>query len=323
MLDIEIYNSDDLNFNQYSYKKENGYVSVNVADENSFYLKIENQILELLNRGYSTSDIIILVRKNKYSKELIENINNPKFNLISNDILQIKNSENVQFIISIFNLSQNNNDYSERKKIINFLFIKNYFEKRYDSLNECFFINLSKVDVNGFFQNISNNHIFDLKYFSSLNILDAIKYCSSIFKLEIEDPYVIALIDDVFEFLENNDDSIKSYLSHWKKKSDNINLSVSDDQHSINISTIHKSKGLEFPVVISPIYSDKLDENTNKDLIWLYEPFESLNDLKWTLTRKTKILLSMGDTAKEIFESEILNNLLDSIKSTLCCLYKS
>jgi superfamily I DNA/RNA helicase len=94
--------------------------AVDVTAENSFYSKIENQILELLNRGYSTSDIIILVRKNKYSKELIENIKNPKFKLISNDILQIKNSENVQFIISIFNLSQNNNDYSERKKIINY-----------------------------------------------------------------------------------------------------------------------------------------------------------------------------------------------------------
>ncbi|MBT4324180.1 MAG: UvrD-helicase domain-containing protein [Cryomorphaceae bacterium] len=312
-LNIEIYNSDDLNFNQYSHKKQNGYVAVDVTDENSFYSKIENQILELLNRGYSTSDIIILVRKNKYSKELIENIKNPKFKLISNDILQIKNSENVQFIISIFNLSQNNNDYSERKKIINFLFTKNYFDKRFDSLNECFFINLSKVDVNGFFQKISTKDVFDLKHFSSLNILDAIKYCAFIFKLEIEDPYLIALIDDVFEFLDNNDDTIKSYLSHWKIKSDNINLSVSDDQHSINISTIHKSKGLEFPVVISPIYSDRLDENTNKDLIWLYEPFESLNDLKWTLTRKSKILLNMGDTAKEIFESEILNNLLDSI----------
>ena len=312
-LNIEIYNSDDLNFNQYSHKKQNGYVAVDVTDENSFYSKIENQILELLNRGYSTSDIIILVRKNKYSKELIENIKNPKFKLISNDILQIKNSENVQFIISIFNLSQNNNDYSERKRIINFLFTKNYFEKRYDSLNECFFINLSKVDVNGFFQKISNKDVFDLKHFSSLNILDAIKYCAFIFKLEIEDPYLIALIDDIFEFQDNNDDTIKSYLSHWKKKSDNINLSVSDDQHSINISTIHKSKGLEFPVVISPIYSDRLDENTNKDLIWLYEPFESLNDLRWTLTRKSKILLNMGDTAKEIFESEILNNLLDSI----------
>ena len=312
-LNIEIYNSNDLNFNQYSNKKQNGYVSVDVTDNKSFYSKIEKQILDLLNRGYSTSDIIVLVRKNRYSKELIENINNSKFKLISSDILQIKNSDIVQFLISMFKLSQNNNDYSERKRVINFLFTENYFEKRYDSLNECFFMNLSKIHVNDFFQKISKKNKFDFKHFTSLNILDAIKYCSSIFKLEIEDPYVMALIDDIFEFLDNNDDSIKSYLSHWTKKSDSINLSVSDDQNSISISTIHKSKGLEFPVVISPIYSDRLDENTNKDLLWLYEPFEALNDLKWTLMRKTKNLLNMGDTAKEIFESEILNNLLDSI----------
>ncbi|MBT7018798.1 MAG: UvrD-helicase domain-containing protein [Cryomorphaceae bacterium] len=312
-LNIEIYNSNDLNFNQYSNKKQNGYVSVDVTDNKSFYSKIEKQILDLLNRGYSTSDIIVLVRKNRYSKELIENINNSKFKLISSDILQIKNSDIVQFLISMFKLSQNNNDYSERKRVINFLFTENYFEKRYDSLNECFFMNLSKIHVNDFFQKISKINKFDFKHFTSLNILDAIKYCSSIFKLEIEDPYVMALIDDIFEFLDNNDDSIKSYLSHWTKKSDSINLSVSDDQNSISISTIHKSKGLEFPVVISPIYSDRLDENTNKDLLWLYEPFEALNDLKWTLMRKTKNLLNMGDTAKEIFESEILNNLLDSI----------
>jgi len=312
-LNIEIYNSNDLNFNQYSNKKQNGYVSVDVTDNKSFYSKIEKQILDLLNRGYSTSDIIVLARKNRYSKELIENINNSKFKLISSDILQIKNSDIVQFLISMFKLSQNNNDYSERKRVINFLFTENYFEKRYDSLNECFFMNLSKIHVNDFFQKISKKNKFDFKHFTSLNILDAIKYCSSIFKLEIEDPYVMALIDDIFEFLDNNDDSIKSYLSHWTKKSDSINLSVSDDQNSISISTIHKSKGLEFPVVISPIYSDRLDENTNKDLLWLYEPFEALNDLKWTLMRKTKNLLNMGDTAKEIFESEILNNLLDSI----------
>ena len=186
-LNVEIYNSDDLNFNQSSHTKQNGYVSVNVTDGKTFYSKIENQILELLNRGYSTSDIIILVRKNKYSKELIENINNPKFKLISNDILQIKNSDNVQFIISIFNLCQNNSDYAERKRIINFLFTENYFENKYDSLNECFFINLSKVAIDEFFLKISNKDKFDLKHFNSLNILDAIKYCSSIFKLDIED----------------------------------------------------------------------------------------------------------------------------------------
>ena len=140
-----------------------------------------------------------------------------------------------------------------------------------------------------------------------------LKYCSSIFKLDINDPFIIALIDNIFEFLDSNDNSIKTYLNFWNKKSEKINLSISDNQNSISISTIHKSKGLEFPAVIIPIYNDRLDENSNKDLIWLYEPFDKLNNLQWILMRKTKNLLYMGDTAKEIFESSILNNLLDSI----------
>ena len=51
-----------------------------------------------------------------------------------------------------------------------------------------------------------------------------------------------------------------------------------DNQNSISISTIHKSKGLEYPAVIIPVYDDKLDENLSKDLIWLDDPFENLKD---------------------------------------------
>ena len=312
-LELGIYDSDDLNFKQKAYKKNNGYVSVNISDYESFYSNIEEQILDLLNRGYSPSDIIILVRKNRYAKELIENINNSKFNLISSDILQINNSDKVQFIISIFKLSLAGNDYAERKRVINFLFNEGYFENSYESLNQCFFINLSKASVEDFFSKISRENKFEFKHFLSLGLLDALKYCSSIFNLNINDPFIIALIDNIFEFLDSNDNSIKTYLNYWNKKSEKINLSISDNQNSINISTIHKSKGLEFPAVIIPVYNDRLDENSNKDLIWLYEPFEKLNILQWILMRKTKNLLYMGDTAKEIFESSILNNLLDSI----------
>ena len=197
--------------------------------------------------------------------------------------------------------------------MINFLFTEGYFENSYESLNQCFFINLSKASVEDFFSKISRENKFEFKHFLSLGLLDALKYCSSIFNLNINDPFIIALIDNVFEFLDSNDNSIKTYLNYWNKKSEKINLSISDNQNSINISTIHKSKGLEFPAVIIPVYNDRLDENSNKDLIWLYEPFEKLNILQWILMRKTKNLLYMGDTAKEIFESSILNNLLDSI----------
>ena len=312
-LDLGIYDSDDLNFRQKSNKKEIGYVSIDISDNESFFLKIENHILDLLSRGYSPSDIVILVRKNKHAKELIENINTEEFDFISSDIMQINNSNKVQFIISIFKLSIYGNDYVERKKVINYLYSQNYFEKNYDSLNQCFFSSLSKIEINDFFIKISNNKKFDLKHFLSLDILNAIKYCTYIFKIDIEDPFIVALIDNIFEFRDNNDYSIKSYLNYWEKKSENIMLTMPDNQNSISISTIHKSKGLEYPAVIIPVYDDKLDENLSRDLIWLDEPFENLKDLKWTLIRTSKNLQNMGENAKGIYEKSILNNLIDSV----------
>ncbi|MFL2628626.1 MAG: PD-(D/E)XK nuclease family protein, partial [Candidatus Marisimplicoccus sp.] len=312
-LDLEIYNSDDLNFRQKPHRQETGYVSIDMCNNESFFSKIENQILDLLNRGYSPSEIVILVRKHKHAKELIEKINTSEFDFISSDILQINNSDNVQFIISIFKLSLFGNDYAERKKVINYLYNHNFFENNHNNLNQCFSSNLSKIKINDFFLKISNNEKFELKHFLSLNILNAIKYCGYIFKLDIEDPFIVALIDNIFEFLDNNDDSIKSYLNYWEKKSENIMLSMPDNQNSISISTIHKSKGLEYPAVIIPIYNDKLDENLSKDLIWLDDPFENLKDLKWTLMRTSKNLRNMGENAKEIYDRSILNNLIDSV----------
>jgi hypothetical protein len=210
-------------------------------------------------------------------------------------------------------LTLSSNDYAERKKVIKYLYNQNYFEKNHDSLNQCFFSNLSKIEINDFFSKISSNRKFELQHFLSLSILNAIKYCTYIFKLDIEDPFIVALIDNIFEFLDNHDDSIKSYLNYWEKKSENIMLSMPDNQNSISISTIHKSKGLEYPAVIIPIYDDKLDENLSRELIWLDEPFENLKDLKWTLMRTSKNLRDMGETAKEIYERSILNNLIDSV----------
>ena len=123
-LDLKIYNSSLLNFKQKSTKNEEGYVEIELYDSDTFYEKIKNQILDLLNRGYLPSEIIILVRKNKYAKELILNIDSPDFDLVSSDILQIKNSEIVQFVISIFKLSISGNNYSERKNIVDFLYKK-------------------------------------------------------------------------------------------------------------------------------------------------------------------------------------------------------
>ena len=311
-LELDMYDSDDLNFNQESYKKEVGHVSVTSCESEIFYSKIENEILDILDRGYEPNEIAILVRFNKHAKDLIENINSSKFNLISSEVLQITSSKKIQFLISILKLSKSKNDYSERKRVIDFLFKHNYFGNNYENLNKCFHINLSRTDIIDFFRNISNQK-FDFKYFTSLNILDAVKYCIDNFHININDAYLYAFIDNIFEFIESHDDSISSYIEYWEKKSDSIHLNIPEQRDSIVISTIHKAKGLEFPFVIVPIYNDRINDNRNADPIWLYEPFKSFDSLKWTLVPKSQNLIHMGDNAKEIYESSELNIKLDTI----------
>ncbi len=64
-------------------------------------------------------------------RDLIENISNSKFNLISSEVLQITSSKKIQFLISILKLSKAKNDYSERKRVLDFLFKHNYFGNKY------------------------------------------------------------------------------------------------------------------------------------------------------------------------------------------------
>ena len=311
-LDLQIYNSSLLNFKQKSIKGEDGYVEIDLYNSNTLYEKVKNQILDLLNRGYLPSEIIILVRKNKYAKELMQNIDSSVFDLVSSDILQIKNSEIVQFIISIFKLSISGNNYNERKNVIDFLYERNYFDGDYLTLNECFHDNLGKKKIADFLNSISNEK-FDLKHFLNLNILDSVKYCSLIFDIDLDNIFLKELIDNIFEFLEVSNDSVDEYINYWNKNSDKINLSLQEDQKTVSISTIHKSKGLEYPAVIIPIYNDKLDDNTFNDFIWLHEPYSEIDSLKWMLIKRIKDLNNNAHKIKDVYDSSVLNNYIDSI----------
>jgi ATP-dependent exoDNAse (exonuclease V) beta subunit len=65
---------------------------------------------------------------------------------------------------------------------------------------------------------------------------------------------------------ERND--IFSFLEHWKTAGDNYTLSMVDSRNAVRILTIHKSKGLQFPVVIIPFCTWSIEPKSNS-LIWV------------------------------------------------------
>ena len=70
--------------------------------------------------------------------------------------------------------------------------------------------------------------------------------------LEKENLFVSAFVDAVIDYSEHSEQDIISFLNWWEETGKYKKVSFPEGTDSITVSTIHKSKGLEFKVVLIP-----------------------------------------------------------------------
>lgn len=83
---------------------------------------------------------------------------------------------------------------------------------------------------------------------SSIEMAEAIIQC---FQLE-KDAFVEFLLDNLTRLTTQRDFSIIETLEWWEERQESLYTSTQESEDKVNIMTIHKSKGLQFPVVIYP-----------------------------------------------------------------------
>ena len=57
--------------------------------------------------------------------------------------------------------------------------------------------------------------------------------------------------------------TLKDFLQYWQEEGHSISIQASENTDAINLMTIHKSKGLEFPVVFLPMRNSHKDTQFN------------------------------------------------------------
>ena len=80
-------------------------------------------------------------------------------------------------------------------------------------------------------------------------------------------PYVQFFLDAVLEFSSNKSSSAPDFLEWWDEHHDKLSVIMPSGLDAVQVMTIHKAKGLQFPVVINPFAGDSL-RNTRKYL-WI------------------------------------------------------
>ncbi|WP_299015752.1 UvrD-helicase domain-containing protein [uncultured Polaribacter sp.] len=269
--------------------KKGGYVSLEflekLEDKEEKKLKYPTKVLETIQNleqnNFSLGEICVLTRTKKDGIAIADFLSEKEVPIVSSETLLLNNDVKIKFIINMLQILQNMNDEETRFEILYFLhehlkikeqkhqFIQAHI--KYD--NVLLFTCLEKYNVK-----------FDLSYFFQLPFYEKVETIIRSFQLiETSDAYVQFFLDVVLE-QQRKETSIQDFLDFWDLKKDKLSIVAPESTDAVQIMTIHKSKGLEFPVVIFPCDVDIYRQINPK--VWLdslpetYEFKELLIDFK-------------------------------------------
>ena len=194
---------------------------------------IDGYIEQAVAAGAKMSDIAILLRTNAEGKKVAEYLLSKGYSVISDDSLDLKSSLIIRKIVSYLHSLCNNSD-SLNTYLSESLEIDS--EREYHSLIDL---------VDGVIKDLSETHPDEIKG---------------------QTLFIQSFMDDILEWTSIHGNDLRQYLKHWEESK--IAISSPNDPNAIRITTVHKSKGLAFPIVIFP-FAEKVGL-FKEDTLWCH-----------------------------------------------------
>ncbi len=96
-----------------------------------------------------------------------------------------------------------------------------------------------------------------------------------------EYPHLVKLLDVALSFQQDLSLDIADFITMWQERGSSLRLSMAKDKDKIQIMTIHKSKGLDFPIVLLPcLYWELLPKSGSlSTTLWCDNPFAQQTEI--------------------------------------------
>lgn len=241
--------------------KKGGYVELSFIqkekDQEEKDVAYPRKILELiqgLDGEFDRSEICVLVRTKKQGIAVANYLTEQGVEIISSETLLLQNSKKVSFLLNLLAVIDNENNKESKAKMCYFLY--DFFERQSDL--HSFLNDRVHLKTQEFFESFQEMGVsFSLDEFHKLTLSQALEYVIKSFNLlPKSDSNVQFFLDAVFEFQQKREGSISQFFEYWELKKDKLSIVAPEEKDAVRIMTIHKAKGLEFPVVIFPFELD-------------------------------------------------------------------
>ncbi|PHQ56042.1 MAG: DNA helicase UvrD [Lutibacter sp.] len=291
--------------NQLINKKKGGYVQLSFVENNKdveerelVYPKKVLELIQNLDNSFQKNEVCVLVRTRKQGIAVANYLSANEIEIISSETLLLGNSTKVSFIIDLLNVLQNPLNKEYKIKLLYFLY-KDLKIKEPKHSFFCRFIDLTNIQ---YFEELKKiNRYFNYNEFVQSPFYESIEYIVRSFNLVSEsDSNIQFFLDIVFEFQQKKQGSLHEFLAYWDLKKDTLSIVAPEAKNAVRIMTIHKAKGLEFPVVIYP-YNIEIYRQINPKVWYSYEK-PSL--IKSMLINYSSKLNYIGEQGKRLFEKQ-------------------
>ncbi|MBS7786041.1 UvrD-helicase domain-containing protein [Flavobacterium sp. CYK-55] len=307
------------------HRKKGGYVNLNFLDEDvtihdndvqegdkdlAYCKQIRKAIQDIEDLGFLYSDIAILTRRRSHGVVIANYLSQHQIPIISSETLLIENAEEVQFLVAVLEYLDNEQNLEALAKWLLFLakskvianqvhdFVSDAMNLRKDSEIQRF---LLKFDISIKFEEIRKMPLYE-----------AVEAIINVFIPTVQNhAYVQYFLDIVVERAYHKQAGISDFLDHWRQNASKYSIPSPEGNNAVRIMTIHKSKGLEFPVVILP-FAEENYSIAQRDKLWI-EADESKVGLSRVLIDNTQAVSGFGNSAQQVYHQRKQEELLDNI----------
>ena len=262
-------------------------------------------LVDLLKRGYRCSDIAILTRTKSTAAAIAEvllsttekEIGGYSLPFISEEALHVDRAYSVRFIIAVLSYLADTN-------ITLRLAVLQEAYQQLLRLSQSHGTDLTEEDLQ-FLRDSGRQGLYEV-----VEIINA--RFGHLFP-KSEGAYLVKLLDMLYSWEQEETADIANFLQYWQDKGAKQSISNATAEDAITLMTIHKSKGLGFPVVLLPDITWALDENLkgNKENI-LWCPIPDIDEVKslrvagvTSVPLKYTSILQMSYFAKPYFKEKL------------------
>ncbi|MGJ8591580.1 MAG: UvrD-helicase domain-containing protein [Aquaticitalea sp.] len=212
--------------------------------------KVLETIQNAQDNGFELKDICIITRKSKEGIAIAEYLSSLNIPMVSSESLLLQNSPEVNFIVAIIALAVQPQNDQLKIELLSYL-----AEHKLELQDKHFFYDgLIREDANSMFKKLSEvGFYFKFDRFSKSPLYEGVESIVREFHLNDDsNAYLQFFMDQILEYTQKSNASLSGFITYWESKKEKLSVVSPQGNNAVQIMTIHKSKGLEFPVVVFP-----------------------------------------------------------------------